>query len=174
MSGAWVRPIRLAELARGPVELNLAPDAATRAALARELNLESLPALTGKLTVYAWLDGAEIVGRLDGVAEYICGISLEPFEQPLEAEVEIRIVPAGSENAPAEALEGEVELDADLPDPPDVLEGEEIDMANYVLEQLALAVDPFPRKPGAVFDYQPPEADLSPFSVLKSLKDKKD
>ena len=174
MSGAWVRPIRLAELSRGPVELDLAPDAATRAALARDLGLESLRALSGKLTVYPWLDGAEIVGRLDGVAEQICGVSLEPFEQPLSAELEIRIVPAGSPNAPEPEPPGEVVLDTDLPDPPDVLEGEEIDMAAYVLEQLALAVDPFPRKPGATFDYQPPEADVSPFSVLKSLKDKKD
>lgn len=171
----WSRTIRLGELARGPVSVTLEPDAETRKALARELAIESLPALKAVLTVQPWLDGAEITGRVAAVVEQICGVSLEPFEQRLVSEVEVRVVPAGSPNAPvADLAAGEVELDPDLPDPPDVLDGEEIDLAAYVVEHLALEIDPFPRKPGASFDYQPPEAEISPFAALKALKDKKD
>jgi hypothetical protein len=39
-----------------------------------------------------------------------------------------------------------------------------------VVEHLALEIDPFPRKPGAEFDYQPPAQEESPFAVLKNLK----
>ncbi|HEX2802338.1 MAG TPA: DUF177 domain-containing protein, partial [Phenylobacterium sp.] len=34
---------------------------------------------------------------------------------------------------------------------------------------LALEIDPFARKPGAAFDYSPPDEPESPFAVLKML-----
>jgi uncharacterized metal-binding protein YceD (DUF177 family) len=58
-------------------------------------------------------------------------------------------------------------------DLPDYFEGNEIDLADLVLEVFALAIDLYPRKPGAEL----PEdmagddpAELSPFAALKALK----
>ena len=79
-------------------------------------------------------------------------------------------VPAGSPHAPADSA-GEIELDLEAPDPPDVLGGEEIDLAAYLVEHLALEIDPFPRKPDVEFDYEPEVREESPFAVLKTLKD---
>jgi uncharacterized metal-binding protein YceD (DUF177 family) len=124
------------------------------------------------LKLKVWLDGAEITGRFEGVVEQLCGITVETFEQPVFGDVEIRVVPAGSPHAPLESAAGEIELDPGAPDPPDVLEGDTIDLAAYLIEHLALAIDPFPRKPGAVFDYTPETPEESPFAVLKRLKDK--
>lgn len=169
----WTRPIRLSEVARGALELTLEPDAAVRAAIAKHVGLRALPAMRAVLRIRPWLDGAEVTGRLEAQVEQVCGVSLEPFEQPLYGDIAVRVVPAGSPNAPTGELEGgEMLLDSEAPDPPDVLEGDEIDLAAYVVEHLALEVDPFPRKPGAAFDYQPPEGDDSPFNVLKQLKDR--
>ncbi|HVI32941.1 DUF177 domain-containing protein [Phenylobacterium sp.] len=170
MSADWTKPLRLHELGRGSVTLTLEPDAAERAKVAHDLGLESLPALTAQVTVKPWLDGAEITGRFRAVVEQICSVSLDPFEQTLEGVIEVRAVPQGSPHAPA-AEGGEMELDPDAPDPPDVLEGEAVDVAGYVVEHLALEVDPFPRKPGVEFDYTPPTQEESPFAVLKKLKD---
>lgn len=169
---AWTHPLRLHELARGPVRLTLEPDAGQRAAIAGELGLESLPALTADVTVKAWLDGAELAGRFKAVVEQICSVSLDPFEQPLEGQIDVRVVPAGSPNA-GTAEGGEVELDPDAADPPDVLAGDAVDVAAYVVEHLALEIDPFPRKPGAEFEFTPPQVEESPFAVLKKLKDPK-
>ena len=49
-------------------------------------------------------------------------------------------------------------------------ESDAIDLAGYVVEHLALEIDPFPRKPGVEFvlPAQPPES--SPFDVLRALK----
>lgn len=167
----WRHTIRLADLARGPVSVTLEPDAETRAALAKKLGLEALPALRSRLTVRPWLDGAEITGRFTATVEQICGVSLDPFESELEGEIAVQAVPAGSPNAPIDSGGGEVELDLEAPDPPDVLDSEEIDLAAYLVEHLALEIDPFPRKPGAEFDYTPDTAEESPFAVLKKLKD---
>jgi len=169
---SWSHVLKLHELARGPVRLELSPDAAERAAIAKQLGLQSLPALKAILTVKPWLDGVEVAGRFDATVEQICGVSLDPFEQPLEGEIEIHAVPAGSPHATA-AEGGEVELDPDAPDAPDILSGDAIDVAAYVVEHLALELDPFPRKPGVEFDYQPEEAETSPFAALKKLTEPK-
>lgn len=172
MSAPWDKPLRLHELARGPVRLRLEPDAAERAALARRLGLEGLPALAADVTVKPWLDGVEMTGRFEAVVEQVCGVSLDAFEQAVEGEIEARAVPAGSPNA-ATAEGGELELDPDAADPPDVLAGDAVDVAAYVVEHLALEIDPFPRKPGVTFEYAPPAEETSPFAALKKLKDSK-
>lgn len=171
MSRAWTTPVRLHELARGPVAARLEPDAAERAKLAHDLGLETIPALTADLTLRPWLDGVEITGRFDAVVEQLCAVSLDPFEHPLAGEIELRLVPAGSPHAPP-ARGGEVEFDPDAPDLPDVLAGDAIDLAAYVAEHLALEIDPFARKPGAEFEYAPPAEESSPFAALQRLKDR--
>lgn len=166
---SWEHPLKLHELAHGPVRLTLAPDAGARAAVAKRLGLVSLPVFTAQVTARPWLDGVELTGRFDGLVEQTCGVSLEPFEQPVAGEIEVRAVPAGSPHA-ATSEGGELELDPDAPDAPDVLDGDSIDVAAYVVEHLALELDPFPRKPGATFDYEAPREETSPFAALKQLK----
>ncbi|MDB5443696.1 MAG: hypothetical protein JWP73_2072 [Phenylobacterium sp.] len=172
MSKAWTTPIALHELGRGPRQVRLEPDAAERAKVAAALGLQSLPALTAELTIRPWLDGAEITGRFEAVVEQLCSVSLEPFEQPLSGEITVQVVPAGSPNAAPEE-DADTELDPEGPDPPDVLAGEAVDLAAYVVEHLSLEIDPFPRKAGVEFEYDAPPEPESPFAVLKKLKDQK-
>lgn len=167
----WRHVVRMSDLSRGSVSVTLEPDDATRESVARRLGLERLSELKARMTVRPWLDGAEITGRFHARVGQICGITLEPFESDLAGDIALQVVPAGSPNAPAESVGNEVEMDLDAPDPPDVLVGEEIDLAAYLVEYLALEIDPFPRKPGAEFDYQPDVPEESPFAVLKKLKD---
>ena len=164
------RKVRLAELAQGPVRVALSPDEAERARLAASLGLEGLPNLTAEIEIRPWLDGAEILGRFDAVVTQICGVTLDPFDAALGGDIDVRVLPAGSPNAPEEETGGEVALDLEAPDPPDELDGEEIDLAAYVVEHLALAIDPYPRKPGVEFDYVPETPNDSPFAALEALK----
>jgi uncharacterized metal-binding protein YceD (DUF177 family) len=171
MSRTWTTQVRLQELARGPLSVRLEPDAAERAKLAHDVGLETIAALTADLTLRPWLDGVEISGRFEATVEQICAVSLEPFEHRLAGEIDVRAVPADSPHAP-DLGAGEVEYDPEQPDPPDVLAGDSVDLAAYVTEHLALEIDPFARKPGAAFDYTPPEPDDSPFAALQKLRDK--
>jgi hypothetical protein len=163
----WDKPIKLHELSRGPLRLKLEPDEAQRAAIAKRLGLRGLPSLSADLTLKPWLDGAELTGRFKAVVEQICGVTTDPFEETVKGDIDIRVVPEGSEHAAP--VEGG-ELDPDAPDAPDLLEGDAVDAAAYVIEHLALELDPFPRKPGATFEYQPPEEEASPFAALAKLK----
>jgi len=172
MNRAWGVPVRLHELDKGVLNFELEPDEAQRAAIARQVGLVSLPALVARLTLTPWMDGAQITGRLTATVEQVCSVSLDPFEQTLDGEIDFRVAPAGSPQAPS-AEGGEIDYDPEAPDPPDVLESDAIDLAAYVIEHLALEIDPFPRKPGAAFDYVPDPEPQSPFAVLKKLKDEK-
>lgn len=171
MIDGWSHIVRLHEVARDPVRVRLSPDAAQRAAIAKTLKLASLPAFAAEVTVKPWLDGAELDGRFEAVVEQVCSVSLDNFEQPLNGAFDIFVVPRGSPHAVDEAA-SEVDLDLDAPDPPDVLDGDQIDVAAYAVEALALEIDPFPRKPGAEFEFEPPPEEESPFAVLKALKDR--
>ncbi len=160
----WSASVTLAEVDRGPVTLALAPDAQARAGLARMLDLVALDKLEAEVRLAPWLDGAELTADWRAVIVQTCGLSLETFDTVLEGAFTVRVVPPGSLHAPS--AEAEIDLDPDAEDSPDLLEGTTIDAAAYVVEQLALEIDPFPRKPGIEFEPPPPDEVPSPFAVL--------
>ncbi len=166
---AWPHPVRWPEIQHGPSRLELVADSATLGRVAAALDLVAAKSLRADLTLGSWLDGIAIDGRIEALVTRICGVSLEPFDEAIDEAMSVRIVPPGSPNAPA-APEADIMLDLEAEDPPDVLEGDTIDLGAYVVEHLALALDPFPRRPGAVF--QPPQAGEppGPFAVLAGLK----
>jgi uncharacterized metal-binding protein YceD (DUF177 family) len=163
----WRETIRFSELARGPVERRIAPEPSQLPALAKQLGVDALESLFAVVKVSPWLDGAELRGDFSAKVLQTCGVTLELLENTIAGDFHVRVLPAGSPNLPSE--DAEIDLEGD--DPPDAIEDEEIDIAAYVVEHAALEVDPFPRKPGAVFEPPQPEEETSPFAVLKRLKD---
>jgi hypothetical protein len=168
----WPEAVRLGEVARltpaAPLNRHLAADETTRRAIARLLKLVALDRLEADLDVSGWFDGARIDGRWWADIVQTCGVSLEDFPTSLSGEFTVHAVPRGSPHATEPQEEVEIDLDAD--DPPDVLETDELDLGAYVVEHLALEIDPFPRRPGAVFEAPAPEAEASPFAALLKLK----
>jgi len=162
--------VSLGDLAAGPVRRRLAPDAEARAAIARRLSLTDLPVLSADIELRPWMDGCQVQGRFSATVTQVCGVSLEPFDQAIAGEIELRLVPAGSPNLPEDAGAGEVEVSLDSPDPPEVLEGDAVDLEALLEEHLALEIDPFPRRPDAVFEWSPEDREESPFAALKALK----
>ena len=92
----------------------------------------------------------------------LCVVTLEPFEAGIEEQVELRFVPAAKieeeEELPPESLEGPDEIP---------YENDVIDLGEALAEQLALALDPYPRKPGAVLPDEASDDDANPFAALK-------
>lgn len=162
----WSRSVAWRDI---PVSLRLEADEQVRKALARDLQVQALKSVTADLALKPWLDGAELTGRVRAEITQISGVSLEPFDSRIDEPLLIRFVPAGSPNAPPPP-EDEVEMDLEADDPPDVIEGDSIDVAHYVIEQLSLVIDPFARAPGEVFEAQPDDSPASPFAALAALK----
>jgi hypothetical protein len=91
--------------------------------------------------------GGEILaeGRLRATLLRVCVISLDEFEATIEHRFRVRFVPAGTESS-----EIDPEAEDELP-----YSHVSIDLGEAAVEELALNLDPYPRKPGAEL---PPEA----------------
>jgi hypothetical protein len=70
----------------------------------------------------------------------------------------------------------EVVVDPSAPDPPEVLTGPTLDVGAVVEEAFVLAIDPYPRAPGAALPREavdPAGGPESPFAALATLKTRK-
>jgi uncharacterized metal-binding protein YceD (DUF177 family) len=165
----WRFPVAVAELPADGAEFVLAPDEKVRETLARHVDVLAVPELSARLHVRPdGRGGAEVRGTLQGSVRQKCVVTLEPFDNPIREEVSVRF-------APAEAIAAEPEgmIDLEGEEPPDALSDGTLDLAAVVTEFLTLAIDPYPRRPGAVFS-QPERAESdrksSPFAALERLK----
>ncbi len=170
MTSPWPILIPLADVDRGEMRLTPEAGAEVRARIAEDIGVDSLNELKAEATLKPWLDGAELHGRFTAVVTQTCGISLDPFDSTLTGQFTVQLLPAGSKHAPA--VEREVAVDPEADDPPEMLEGDVIDVGAYLVEYLALEVDPFPRKPDAVFEQPGGVEVISPFAALAALKGK--
>lgn len=166
----WRTTIGWREAPAAGFEIIVSPQGGDLAALAAEIGVEEVVSLGAVLRIRRWLDGMEITGELRAVVTRICGISLDAFDETIDEPLFQRFVPAGSPHStPAEVRE--IIVDPGEPDPPEAVTGDGIDLAAVLTEQLALALDPFPRKPGARFEGLGTEGESSPFAALARLKD---
>ena len=89
-----------------------------------------------------------------------CVVSLEDFTATVEEHFAVRCVPDGAEsdNADPEALDEIPYADGTL------------DLGEAAAEQLALALDPYPRAPDAVLPEWRTKPEAQPFDALASLR----
>ena len=166
---AWKFPVSVAELPEDGRDFELAPDETEREALARHVGVNAVPNLSASVHVEPdGRGGASVDGVLRATVTQTCVVTLDEFDNQIEEAISIDF-------APPEAIAGDADglIEIDDSDPPDPLVNGEIDLAAVVGEFLALAVDPYPRKPGAVFDApsEPSGSKDSPFAALEQLKD---
>ena len=160
--------IRINEIGSG-LDRTLEPDEAARGRIARALDLAALDSFKATLKVVpAGQAGWRLSGHLTASAVQTCGITLEPLPVEIDQRFAIDLVEALET---PEEDEVEVTLDDDAPD---LIEDGRIDLGQYAVEQLALTLDPFPRKSGAEFVQPEEPAEISPFAVLKSFRPKAD
>ena len=96
-----------------------------------------------------------------------CVVSLEPFETALSEPVEARFIEPSDPRAKVYGKDIDIVTSGLESDPPDVIVGGRIDLGVLAAEFLALALDPWPRKPGVEFKDQGDElVRPSPFAGL--------
>lgn len=136
----------LAADAETPVAL--VPDAAKLGRLARHMGVEWLAdvALEGSLAPHG-RKGWRLEARLKARIGQLCVVTLAPLETVVDSRVRRDFQP-GAEPAGVIALTiGDAGAD-DEAEPPEPLR-ETIDLAAILVEELALAIDPYPRAAGA-------------------------
>lgn len=162
------------------------PGAADLAALSRSYDLQSLDALKADLVLKPYRKaGLRVTGKIRAALTQICVVSLEPFGSDIEIDVDRTFEPYSEKSRKIRDLneDGEIEIDLETLDPPDVIKDGVLDLGAMICEEMALALDPFPRKPGVEFEGAEGDDDAaadggedkpSPFAALQVLKDKRE
>jgi uncharacterized metal-binding protein YceD (DUF177 family) len=167
--------------ASGSTALDIAATESERAALAKRFGFLGLPTFTARVTVDRQPGGRVAVeGRLRGKIVQACILTLDPVTQDLDETFRIVFKQDLTEERDPESGEALVNPQADAPEP---LSGNLLDVGEIVAEQLSLAADPYPRRPGAKLEDVLPksrrdgrparqEQRRHPFAGLAVLKDK--
>jgi uncharacterized metal-binding protein YceD (DUF177 family) len=152
-------------------ELQFAADAEQREALAERLNVSSVERLDVSLKVTKFRGGLRVLGHLDATVVQPCVVTFVPVTQEISEPLDRIFLPAAGRAA---AHSGdEIFVDVEEEDEPDYFEGPEADLSELIVETLALAIDPYPRAPGAELPAEAEDADgetENPFAALKALR----
>ncbi|OCJ11958.1 metal-binding protein [Rhizobium sp. AC27/96] len=169
--------VKVGHISANPVEVHVEADKRELAGLAELWDVLSVEKLEADLKISRWKrDGVRIKGDVRAKIVQACVVTLEPVESEINENFEHIFVPEDSKLARAPSVDaGEMVLDPDGPDIPETFTGDTIDAGAVVAEFAALAIDPYPRKPGVEFDghiEDTGESDRkpSPFAVLKDWK----
>lgn len=167
------RLIEVERIGEEGVCMTITADVEERAALARRFDLLSLDRLVAEVQVQPKGTDGSVVVDLDWQADVVqrCVVSLEPVAAHLAERS--RLVFSDRPEA-TEAYGGE-DFDLESEEPPEPLVEGRIDVGELTAEQMALALDPYPRRPDArlpeAYAEHEPER-RNPFAALAKLKEK--
>ena len=148
--------IRIAEIGSTGETIDITATPAQCAAIARQLKIPHVGALDGRFVLEAEQQNRFLATlHLRARVSQICVASLEMFEVRLYEEVTLIFVPADDLSA----------FDDD-PESPDEIpfDGTVIDLGVALTEQLALSLDPYPRRPDAMLPAEAQAARDNPFA----------
>jgi uncharacterized metal-binding protein YceD (DUF177 family) len=156
----WSVSLAFADVPETGRQIDLAADEGTRAAVAEAAGIAGLPRLQASFDVTRHgAEGLRIVGRVSATVTQSCVVTLEPIESEIEEAVDLVFSPQADLD------------DAATEEPPEVLRDGVVDLGAIATEFLILGIDPYPRRPGAVFDAPAVgEQRSNPFAALAALK----
>jgi uncharacterized metal-binding protein YceD (DUF177 family) len=165
---AWRAPVRRDDVPESGLHVDLTADEATRAAAAALAGVPAIPRLAASFDIARQGKGLRVEGEVTAAVEQTCVVTLEPMTSEIREPIDLVFMPPGG-TAPAHATEEEIDLMA--ADEPEPLVDGVVDLGAVATEFLLLAIDPYPRKPDAVFD-SPDQGDTGPhpFAALAALK----
>ncbi|MBC7800628.1 MAG: DUF177 domain-containing protein [Gemmatimonadaceae bacterium] len=155
------RPLPVERIGPQGLSFSIEASAAELAPIADRLRLLAIKRLTcmfdlrrvGATTIIAQ-------GTLRAQVTEMCVVTLDSFDHAVHETFAVHFVPSGTET--------------DDPEPDDVdqvpIVGSTIDLGEALVEQLALSLDPYPRKPGASMPAGYGEAAAGPFGALLALR----
>jgi hypothetical protein len=167
-------PLKVDEIRDGASD-EIAATGAELEAVGKMLDLVALDRLTFAYRIDHGGGGRLVLtGTLNADAKQTCVVSLEPVEARLEVPVDMEFWPA--ELLPRPERDASEPGGAGVLDWPEAIRDGKIDLGPIIYETLATALDPYPRRPEARFDWPQGErlegedAGTGPFASLAALK----
>ena len=163
---AWSMPVAVADIPETGRHLEMTADAHARMAIAKVAGVLAVSNLQAEFELARHgRAGVRVVGNVSATVEQQCVLTLEPMESKIEETIDLVFAPTLTEGE--EHDEGERVSEA-----PEILRDGAVDLGAVATEFLLLGIDPYPRKPGAIFDApkQKENPASRPFAALAALK----
>jgi hypothetical protein len=168
----WHAPVTVAEIPEHGLHRDIEANETERQAIAALTGLRELPRFGASFDLtHAGGGHVHVRGRVRAEAGQTCVVTLEPLTTEVDEDVDVMFSPDVQSAAAGHTSDDEAE-DALAEDPPEPIVGGAIDLGALAAEFLILGLDPYPRKPDAVFEpvIQPPDPADHPFAALARLK----
>lgn len=159
-AGPLSRPISVDRLRRDRNAVTVEASPEECAALAADFQIPAIRDLLGRFEVSGPSSRLLVTGTVEAVVTQVCTVSLDSFESKVMEPIEVAFTDT-------DRLVGTDAEDADVPDP---IVGGRIDLGRLTAEFLALGLDPYPRKPGVVFEPVVEDADAEGLAPLRQLR----
>ena len=169
----WSVPIVVAQIPDTGLHRDIEAGPAARAGMAELAGLREILFARASLDVTPKGGGRfHVLGRVRARVGQTCVVTLDPIENDVDEPIDLIFAPPEQIPQLADLVDDAAESDAEIPDPPEPIESGAIDLGRLATDALLLGLDPYPRRPDAVFEPLVVAADPEdhPFAALKALR----
>jgi uncharacterized metal-binding protein YceD (DUF177 family) len=170
-SDPWSIPIAVEQIPDTGLHRDLEANQASCNAIAEVAGLREVQSARASFDVTPLSGGrVHVAGRVQARIGQTCVVTLDPIENDIDEPIDLIFAPPEQIPELADLVEDDGE--SEIPDPPEPIENGMIDLGRLATDVLLLAIDPYPRKPDAVFEpvVIAPDPEDHPFAALKVLK----
>jgi uncharacterized metal-binding protein YceD (DUF177 family) len=170
---SWSVPIAVEQIPDTGLHRDLEATRAARDAMAEVGGLREILSASASIDVTPNSGGRfHVTGRVRARIGQTCVVTLDPIENDIDEPIDLIFAPPEQIPDLADLVDDAAESEAEIPDPPEPIENGVIDLGRLATDALFLAIDPYPRKPDAVFEPLVAAVDPEdhPFAALKALK----
>ena len=172
-SDSWSVPVIVAQIPDAGLHRDIEADRAVRDAMAEVAGLREILSASASLDVTPKSGGrVHVAGHVRARIGQTCVVTLEPIENDIDEPIDLIFAPPEQIPQLADLVDEAADSDVEIPDPPEPIVNGVIDLGRLATDALFLGIDPYPRRPDAVFEPPVVAADPEdhPFAALKALQ----
>jgi hypothetical protein len=169
----WRVPVVVAQIPEVGLHRDIEADQPTRKAMADVAGLREILSASASLDVMPRGGGRfHVAGRVRARVGQTCVVTLDPIENDIDEPIDLIFAPPEQIPELSDLVDDAAESEEEIPDPPEPIVNGIIDLGRLATDALFLAIDPYPRKPGAMFEprVEADDPEDHPFAALKALK----
>jgi uncharacterized metal-binding protein YceD (DUF177 family) len=169
----WHARVAVAQIPPTGLHRTFEASEAAREAMAK------IAGLRGILSASAFFDmrlksggRVHVQGQVRARVAQVCVVTLEPIENEIDEPIDLIFAPVEQIPQLSDFVDEAAQSEQEISDPPEPIIDGVIDLGRLATDAFFLAVDPYPRKPDAVFKPTPEAMDPEdhPFAALKALR----
>ena len=169
----WRAFVHVAQIPETGLHREIEADVAVREAMADLAGLREISSAHASFDLTPDRRGrVHVAGTVRARVGQTCVVTLDPIDNEIDEAVDVTFAPAEQIPKLADLAHEALASEAVILDAPEPIVDGVIDLGRLATDVLLLAIDPYPRKPGAVFEPEVVTADPEdhPFATLKALQ----